>query len=313
MLITPASLHDLFVGFNKAYDIGFAGAPSTYQTIAMNVASSTAEERYPFMNSVPQLREWLGDRVVANLKLHAFTIENKKFEATISISADKIADDQYGVFGPLFEMMGQNIKQHPDKIVYALLPEGKTTNCYDGQPFFSETHPIQIAGMAPTTASNYQPAPSGYAGPSWYLVDSSRPIKPMVFQTRQPYLFQAVVDPNDAYVFTKDEYLYGVKARVNAGFALWQLAYCSDAPLTTENYAAARAAMISIRKENGDKMGVVPTHLVVPATLEGAGRQVVKNELLALTVTTGEPPVSQTVAVSNEWAGSADLIMTPWL
>lgn len=314
MLITAPNLHELFVGFNTAYNTGFAGAPSTYQTIAMDVASSTSEERYPFMNSVPQLREWVGDRVVENLKLHAFSIENKRFESTISVPTPKIEDDQYGALSPMFQMMGQNARQHPDKTVYALLAQGKATTCYDGQPFFSQNHPIQGAGVKATTASNYQPAPAGYAGPSWYLVDGSRPIKPMVFQTRRPYQFQAMVDPSEYNVFMRDEFIYGVTARVNAGFALWQLAFCSDAPLTPDNYAAARAQMISIQKENGDKMGIVPTHIIVPATLEGSARQVVKNELIATTIQIGTAPVaSQTVAVSNEWAGSAEMIMTPWL
>lgn len=312
MLITDASLRDLFTGFNGAYNIGFDGAASTYKTIAMDVTSTSAEEKYPFMNSVPQLREWLTERVISGLKVHAFTIENKRFESTITVPATKIQDDQYGAFGPLFQMMGQNAKQHPDKLVYGLLAQGKTTTCYDGQPFFSQNHTIQVK-TTEIAVSNYQAAPDGYAGPSWYLIDSSRPIKPMVFQVRQPYRLTSLVSPSDYHVFMRDEYVYGVDARVNAGFALWQLAFCSDAPLTPENYAAARAQMINIQKENGDKMGVIPTHLVVPAALEGVARQIVKNELRIATIETGTPAVAQTVAVSNEWAGTADLIMTPWL
>ena len=147
----------------------------------MDVTSGTETEKYPFMNSVSQLREWLGDRVITNLQVHAFSIENKRFESTISVPTTKMEDDQYGIFAPLFTMMGQNAKQHPDKIVYELWAKGKTTVCYDGQPFFSDSHPIEVNGVT-TAVSNYQ---SG-SGPSWYLVDSSRPIKPMVFQTRKP-------------------------------------------------------------------------------------------------------------------------------
>ncbi|MEI8396542.1 MAG: Mu-like prophage major head subunit gpT family protein, partial [Rhodospirillaceae bacterium] len=90
-------------------------------------------------------------------------------------------------------------------------------------------------------------------------------------------------------------------------------AACSDAELSHDNYAALRAQMICIRKENGDKMGVIPTHLVVPAELEAKARQVVKNETRILTVETGNPPVPQSVPISNEWAGTAEMIMTPWL
>ena len=37
-----------------------------------------------------------------------------------------------------------------------------------------------------------------------------------------------------------DEHVYGVRARVNGGLGLWQMAYASKAPLTAVNYAAAR-------------------------------------------------------------------------
>ena len=308
MLITTQSLSDIYTAYKTAYDVGFEGAPSTYKTLAMDVTSTTATEKYPFMNAVPQLREWLGDRIINNLKAQAFAVENKRFESTIAVPATKIEDDQYGIFGPMFTMMGQNSKQHPDKIVYDLWAKGKITICYDGQTFFSETHPIETE-HGTVTVSNYQ---SGN-GPPWYLVDSSRPIKPMVFQTRKPYLFRSITNPQDYHVFMQDEYIYGVDARVNAGFALWQLAACSEADLTHDNYAALRAQMIGIRKENGDKMGVIPTHLVVPAELEAKARQVVKNETRIITIETGSPPVPQSVAISNEWAGTAEMIMTPWL
>lgn len=308
MLITPQSLADIYTGYQSAYNVGFDGCPSSYKTLAMDVTSNTGGEKYPFMNAVPQLREWLGDRIIKNLQAQAFTIENKDFESTIAVPINKIEDDQYGVFGPMFTMMGQNAKQHPDRIVYDVWSKGKTAICYDGQPFFSATHPIETE-KGPIVVSNYQTG----SGPSWFLIDSSRPIKPMVFQTRKPYQFLSITNPQDHHVFMKGEYLYVVNARVNAGFALWQLAACSDADLTHDNYAALRAQMIGIRKENGDKMGVIPTHLVVPAELEAKARQVVKNETRIITIEAGSPAVPQSVPISNEWAGTAEMIMTPWL
>lgn len=65
-----------------------------------------------------------------------------------------------------------------------------------------------------------------------------------------------------------DEYLYGVRARANAGFGLWQLAFGSRAPLTAANYAAARASMSSIKGDQGRVLGIRPNVLVVPPALE---------------------------------------------
>ncbi len=72
----------------------------------MDVISTTGTEKYPFMNAVPQLREWLGDRIINNLLAQAFAIENKRFESNISVPVSNIEDDRYGIYGPMFTMMG---------------------------------------------------------------------------------------------------------------------------------------------------------------------------------------------------------------
>ena len=48
-----------------------------------------------------------------------------------------------------------------------------------------------------------------------------------------------------------DEFLYGVRARVNAGFGLWQLGFGSKDALNEANYAAARAAMMGFKSDGG--------------------------------------------------------------
>lgn len=58
---------------------------------------------------------------------------------------------------------------------------------------------------------------------AWYLADLSRPIKPFVFQTRRPPRMIAKTAPTDDNVFTLDEFVWGVDARGNAGYALWFL------------------------------------------------------------------------------------------
>lgn len=68
-----------------------------------------------------------------------------------------------------------------------------------------------------------------------------------------------------------DKYLYGVRARANAGFGLWQLGFGSKAPPNSESHAAARAAMMNFKSDGGRILGVTPTVLVAPPHLESAG------------------------------------------
>ncbi len=61
----------------------------------------------------------------------------------------------------------------------------------------------------------------------WYLLDTTKPIKPFIFQQRKKPVFIAKDDEKDDNVFNKKEFLYGIDSRDNAGYGLWHLAYGS--------------------------------------------------------------------------------------
>lgn len=286
-----------FRGFQTVYTDAHSAATSHVDTVAMRVSSQAASEDYGWMGSFPQLREWVGPRVVHKLKAHGFTIENRDFESTVSISRNDFKDDRLGIYKPMFQEMGVLAKQHPDELLFSLLASGFTHTGYDGQPFFDAAHPVRDAGSEQVTlASNVQDG----AGQPWFLLDTSRAIRPLIWQEREAYDFAAMTGENEAPVFFNNELIFGTRARVNAGFGLWQLAYASKAPLDAEGYAAARAAMGRYRADGGRRLGVRPTVLVVPPELEEAGLAVLNAEELP-------------GGGSNVWKGTAALVVTPFL
>ncbi|MHC1792018.1 Mu-like prophage major head subunit gpT family protein [Solidesulfovibrio sp.] len=294
-VINAALLSALFTGYKAIFQQAFAGAPSFWEKVAMLVPSTTAEEQYPWLADLDDLREWIGDRVVKALAVHSYAIRNKPFEQTIGVSRDAIEDDTFGTFGPRFAMLGDNARRHPDKLIFALLKAGFATPCYDGQYFFDTDHPVTIGGQT-VSVSNF----GGGAGISWFLLDTTRPVKPLIFQKRRDYNLVSLDRPTDERVFMRNEYLYGVDARVNVGFGFWQMAYGSKQTLDADSYAAARTAMQSLKNEAGSPLGIMPNLLVVPPALEGAARKLLKNEL-----TTG--------GATNEWFGTADVLTVPYL
>lgn len=58
----------------------------------------------------------------------------------------------------------------------------------------------------------------------WYLMDTTKPIKPLVFQNRKAPIFTYLNQPTAENVFWHKKYVYGVDARGNAGYGLWFLA-----------------------------------------------------------------------------------------
>lgn len=288
------NLTSLFTAYNATFNKAMTAAPSHYRKLAMVVPSATGENQYGWLSAMPKLREWVGDRVVHQLSVEGFVLRNREFEATISVRRTDVEDDQYGVYGPMFEKMGRDAAQHPDELVLELLKEGFTKPCYDNQNFFDAEHPVGGAsGEAPVLVSNS----GGGSGTAWFLLDCSQPIKPLVFQERLPYRLSSLDREQDENVFFKGEYIYGVRARGNAGFGLWQLAYGSKQTLDAAAYAAARAAMMAFKSDSGRPLNVTPTHLVVPPSLESAARQIVVADRDA-------------GGAANVWHGSAELIVT---
>jgi phage major head subunit gpT-like protein len=297
MLISEALIRSIFTGYSAVFQRGLDGARSHYRKIAMVVPSSTRENHYGWLSALPSMREWIGDRVVYGLDASDFILKNLEFEATVAVKRKDIEDDQAGVYSPLFEKMGRDAGLHPDKLTLSLLKNGFSSLCYDGQFFFDTDHPVGGTGDAPVVSVSNS---GGGSGAAWFLLDCSQMLKPLLFQERLPYQITRLDRDTDENVFSRGQYLYGVRARCNAGYGLWQLAYGSKQPLNDTNYAAARAAMMSFRQDNGEPLNVTPTHLVVPPALEAAALQVVNADRNA-------------AGAANIWQGTAELVVSPYV
>jgi phage major head subunit gpT-like protein len=272
MLINRTNLNAVFTGFKATFNEGFGTAPPLWQEIAMLMPSSTSQELYGWLGTITRFREWIGDRVIQNLKTHDFTIKNRSFENTIGVDRDTIQDDTYGCYSPMFKQLGQDSRTHPDELVYGLFKNGFSQLCYDGQYFFDTDHPVVDAAGVTQSVSNF----GGGSGTPWFVLDTSRFVKPMIFQKRQDYKLVAMDGETDESVFSRKEFRYGVDARVNAGFGLWQLAYASRQTLDKDNLKAAIAALESVTGDNGKPLGVTATRLVVPPSLKFVAKELVE-------------------------------------
>ncbi len=296
MIISQGNLDALFLAYGAEFKTGFNAVDPNAFKIAMKTKSVTSASIYPWLGQFPSLREWIGDRISNAMSTYGFTIENLKFESTLTVPRTTIEDDQYGVFSPMFQQMGRAAAEHPERLIFDLLLNGFTNTCYDGQPFFNLNHPISVGNDGEVVlASNCQPG----SGAPWFLFDASQPFKPLIWQERLPYEFQSLNDPKSEHVILRDEYLFGIRARSNAGYGLWQLAFGSKADLTVENYDAARQAMQQLRGDQKQLLGIKPTTMIVGPSMESAARSLLKAETIA--------------ATSNIWLGSVDLIVTPFL
>lgn len=241
------------IGFKSAFKDGFTAAQSdtVWPRIATLVNSENREEEYGWLKDIPQIREWFGDRVINALAEDGYKIRNRKFELTVSVKGDDINDDRVGIYAPRFKFMGDETARFPNRLVFDLLKSGFTAKCFDGQPFFDANHPYTAADGSTATQSNYQ---AGAATP-WFLLCTKRPLKPLIYQEREKFKFVELTKPEDPNVFMRDELIYGVDGRANAGFGFWQMAIGSKATLDATNFKAARQLGENLLGEHGKALG----------------------------------------------------------
>jgi len=301
-IITNALLAALQVGFKKTFQTAYDAqvAKTFYMDVCTVVPSSTSSETYGWLKDFPDMREWIGDRVVKDMATEGYSIVNKDYEGTVGVLATKIKDDQLGIYTPMMQHMGQSAANHPDKLTAALIKAGESSLCFDGQNFFDTDHPVfaNVDGTgAATTVSNVQ---AGVNAP-WYLLDTTRPLKPFIFQDRETPSFVSKTNPETSdSVFMTNKYMYGVSARRNVGYGFWQCAYQSKDVLNSDNLDLAIQAMMEFKADGGRPLGITPNLLVVPPSLRSAANKTVK-------VMLGDG------GASNPNYEAVDVKVVPWL
>lgn len=295
MIINHSNLQILNQAFSAAFNDGLQSAAPQWSQVATLITSNTSEQRYGWLGKITRFREWVGERNYQNLIAHDYTIKNRTFENSVVVNRDEIEDDQYGVYAPVMRQLGQDAALHPDELVFGLLKAGFTTPCYDGQYFFDTDHPVGLPG-AQASVSNF----GGGTGTPWFLLDTTKTLKPIIFQRRRDYAFTARTSLSDDNVFARNEFVWGADGRCNVGYGLWQLAYASRQPLTPDNYAAARTAHQSLKGDDGKPLLIRSAELWVPPQLERQALEIVQATHLA-------------GGASNVLSGTAKVVVCPWL
>ena len=315
-LLTPAILQSRWdaatLSFNMIFQQTLLATKPQHERIATVLPSNSREQAYPWLDRIPRMREWVGERRVNDLAARMQTLVNRKFEDTIKLLRTDLEDDQIGLYSSHVQMLAQQAALLPENLVADAVIAGTSAVGYDGQYFFDNDHPVNMddatvtgpSGAAtqsnllathPLSSDSLEDAtqtmmswagsdglPLGInptllvvppqlkwkaarllqgeligrditlAGPahgaaadsnilkgsldlfvwqrlsadptSYYIIAAAEAIKPFIFQERIAPEFTYLTKPDDANVFLRDEFLYGVRARGAAGYGPWFLA-----------------------------------------------------------------------------------------
>lgn len=286
MIVNISTLTDLFRGYQTAFEGALeAGPPILWQEIAMLVNSSGYGENYAWLGEDPKLRKWIGPRQVQRLAAHRYTIDNEPYEATIGVNRDDIEDDRLGVYTTRAVQMGLSARMWPDEVVFALLELGISSVCYDGQFFFDIDHPVGNEADGYVSTSNMYTGDSSNAATPWYLFDTTKIVKPLIWQLRKPPQFVAKTDIASDHVFFEKEYYFGTDARGAAGFGLWQCALRNIDAIDDDGFENACSQMNAFTDDHGRSLGINPNILMCGLSNQFAARELVNRQFKSDLVT----------------------------
>jgi len=269
MLVNAANLTALFVNLRAEFNRVFEKTEVAWDKVATLIPSSTGTENYDWIGRFPKMRKWVGEKFIKALEAYEYTIKNENFEATVEVDRNDVQDDKLGIYGPQAQNAGKSAREWPDDLVMPLLKAGISNLCYDGQYFFDTDHPVAGASV-----SNY----GGGSGSMWALLDTSWPLKPLIFQQREAPNFVSQTDMSADSVFMRRMFRFGAESRGNSGYGFWQMGYASKQTLNKANFDAAVKAMELFKDEEGETLKIRPNLLVVGPTLRATARDLIKAE-----------------------------------
>lgn len=297
--LTQAQIDALRTTLVARWNAGLAMSKEDWKLIAKLVKSGGSSNTYAWLTQFPAFREWVGSRLHKAVADRAYQVVNRKFEATIDVDVDDIADDNLGQYGTLAEGGGQSSIDLKNDLVFQAVGAGFASVCYDGQYFFDTDHPVaanEDGTGAVTQVSNMQ---AGVGAP-WVLLCTKRAPAPFYLQERMSTKFDMLTSVQSDQVFNYDKISYGGKWRGEAVYGFWQCAFGSKATLDAANFEAGYDAMMAFKGDGGRKLGVIADTLVVGS----ANRAAAEALLLKQNLAGGE---------SNVNYKRVELIVTPWM
>ncbi len=129
-------------GLRSEFFNRFECTQTHFTDLSTRIVSTGEAETYRWLGTVPKMREWGTGRLARGLRTESYSIENQKYESTIEVDRDEIADDQTGQIRVRVGELAQRAATHKDYLIAQLLILGETSgyDSYDGVAFFSDSH-----------------------------------------------------------------------------------------------------------------------------------------------------------------------------
>lgn len=198
IIADPYLRQSVYVALDLTYQAAMVATTTWADQLATKVPSNSRATRHAWLTKVGPLQKYVGEKPVQRLAARDYVITNDKYALNIELDEEDVEDDQIGLYSKTAEMMGMQAAKWPDDMVLSAIQNGKTLLCYDGQPFFNGSHPVNLDKSGLGTFSNLRtamPLNATNFATVWQSMmqfkgDDGRPLPVMPYAT--------VVDPSNA-------------------------------------------------------------------------------------------------------------------
>lgn len=155
-----AKVEAAYIGFGTRLHNRLTKGPSIYEQIATVARTNNLLNREIWLNALPTMRMWEGDKVVSMISAESLPIVTRPHEASITIGKGSIQNDQLGLYGPHIDGLADSFGNNLDDMVITMLAAGVQGTAlgatYDGQNLIDTDHTFRSAdaGVAAFQYSN---------------------------------------------------------------------------------------------------------------------------------------------------------------
>lgn len=157
VVVNPAA-NRIFQEFDTELLRALQGAERVWPAFGIEVPSSSRSTLHAWLAGTSAfVREWKDSRVLNEFGTLTWEVVNRKWELSWKFHEDQIRDDLSGLVAMAIQQargMAQKWAEHEDKLIADTVQNGKTKACFDGQNFFSASHPTDPTGLVSGTFSN---------------------------------------------------------------------------------------------------------------------------------------------------------------
>jgi phage major head subunit gpT-like protein len=142
-MINNAQLAAAQIGFQTVFNEVKEGFVDPVLDLALQVNSTNKIEDYAWIDFVPTLKEWVGDRKVTRLAADGFQVTNKDYAIGVEVPREDFRSDRYGRVSAKIAGMAKQGMRHPGQLVANLLKNARATTLgtsYDGLALISGSH-----------------------------------------------------------------------------------------------------------------------------------------------------------------------------